>query len=294
MTLKTVGIISAGDMGAGIGGVLGTNGLEVITALDGRSKLTQTRATEAGMRDVGNVDNLVQEAELVLSVLVPAQATNIAQATADAMGRTGAQPTYAECNAIAPKTVERISEIIGATGATFIDAGIIGSPPPKHSRFHCSGPDTSLFEELAGHGLKVLRVGPHIGQASGLKMVYGASTKGAWALWIELLTAGRALGLSEALMAEFAAGNATVNAHYTTGVTDAPRRVRRWVDEMEEVASTFESVGLTPKLMQGVAEMFRLVGETHLGDQTSREPNPELDAMLDVLVDHARSRGEQT
>jgi 3-hydroxyisobutyrate dehydrogenase-like beta-hydroxyacid dehydrogenase len=293
MTLKTVGIISAGDMGAGIGGVLGANGLDVITPLDGRSKLTHTRATEAGMRDVGSVDNLVREADLVISVLVPAQATSIAQKTADAMGRTGAKPTYADCNAVAPKTVEGISEIIGATGASFIDAGIIGSPPPGRSRFHCSGPDTSLFEELAGHGLKVLRVGPTIGQASGLKMAYGASTKGAWALWIELLTAARALGLSDALMAEFGAGNETVNNHYTSGVTDAPRRVRRWVDEMEEIGSTFESVGLTPKLMAGVAEMFRFVGETHLGDQTSREPNPELDTMLDVLVEHARSRGKQ-
>ena len=49
------------------------------------------------------------------------------------------------------------------------------------------------FEALAQHGLKVSVVGPRVGQASGLKMCYAASTKGTTALWTQLMTAARAL-----------------------------------------------------------------------------------------------------
>ena len=42
--MDIVGIISPGDMGSAIGKVLGENGMDVITCLEGRSDLTQLRA----------------------------------------------------------------------------------------------------------------------------------------------------------------------------------------------------------------------------------------------------------
>ena len=227
MAVRTVGIVSPGDMGAAIGNVLRHHGLDVVTCLDGRSDLTRTRATESGMRDVGTLNAVLDSCDLLLSVLVPAEAVPIAQAVADAMRRTGAKPAYVECNAIAPQTVVHIGDLIGGAGALFIDAGIIGTPPRperKSTRIYCSGPDTELFESLAEHGLDVRRVGPTIGQASGLKMVYAASTKGTSALWTELMVAARALDLDDALMAEFAIGNVEVNNRLVGGIPDMPRR----------------------------------------------------------------------
>ena len=55
MAVRTVGIISAGDMGAAIGNTLAHGGLKVVTPLDGRSALTKTRAAESNMNDVGSV-----------------------------------------------------------------------------------------------------------------------------------------------------------------------------------------------------------------------------------------------
>ena len=284
MTLGAVAVVSPGEMGAGIGSVLVADGLDVITSLAGRSALTRTRAAEAGMRDAGSIDDVVAGCDLLLSVLVPSQAVPIAHEVAGAMVRTGARPVYAECNAIAPQTVARIATIIGDAGATFVDAGIIGGPPRPGrtgARLYCSGPDTSTFQTLAEHGLDVRRVGPRIGQASGLKMVYAASTKGTAAIWTELLVAARALDLSEALMAELGDGD---GASVIRGLADMPRRSRRWVGEMEEIAATFAGIGLTPKIMEGAADMYRLVGDTPLGGLTSRDPRPRLDDMLDTLA----------
>ena len=285
MAIRTVGIISAGDMGAAIGNVLRHGGLHVITPLEGRSELTRTRASEAGMRDSGSVDALVDDADLVLSVLVPAEANGIADTVIDAMRNTGKRPPFVECNAIAPQTVAAIGERVTAAGATFIDAGIIGSPPkpgPQRTRFHCSGPDTAPFEALGEHGLDVRKVGPGVGQASGLKMIYATTTKGTYALWTELLVAARAMGLWDALLEEI--GNDPIAAKMYEGIPDTPRRARRWIGEMEEIALTYQGLGLTPKILQGAADMYRLEGETPLGDLTSRDPLPDLTAMLDILA----------
>ncbi len=115
-------------------------------------------------------------------------------------------------------------------------------------------------------------------------MMYAASTKGTTALWTEILVAARALGLEDALRAEWGENNGTANSQMR-GIPGMPNRARRWVGEMEEIAATFEGVGLTPKILEGAADIFRFVGDTPLADQTTREPNPSLDHMLEVLAE---------
>ncbi len=290
MSPPTVGIVSPGEMGSAIGRVLRGNGLEVLTCLEGRSQLTHLRAQEAGLREVASYDQLVAEADILLSVLVPSEAVGLAQRVADSLRRTGARPAYAECNAIAPQTVADIHRIVSEAGAPFIDAGIIGSPPRAggNTRFYCSGPDCTALEALRDFGLTVKTVGPLVGQASGLKMVYAASTKGTTALWTELLVAARALGLDQALTEEFSLSRSDVSQQIIGGIPSMPRRSRRWIGEMEEIAATFNALGLTPRILEGAADMFRLVGETPLADQTTREPDPSLDGILDVLAQHLK------
>jgi 3-hydroxyisobutyrate dehydrogenase-like beta-hydroxyacid dehydrogenase len=284
--VRSVGILSPGDMGAAIGAVLSHGGLDVATALDGRSALTRLRASEAGIRDAGTVDDLVGSVDFLLSVLVPSEARSLADAVASSLLRTGARPVFVECNAIAPQTVREIETALGSTVGGFIDAGIIGNPPRRpgdSTRFYCSGPETTAFETLSRCGLDVRRVGSGVGQASGLKMVYAASTKGTTALWTELLVAARALGLEEALLAEFGADH-PIASRQMSGIPTMPRRARRWAGEMDEIAATFAHVGLTPRILQGAADMYRFIGETPLGAQTSREPDPSLETVLDTLT----------
>src|SRR3954453_14826479 len=78
----TVGIMSPGDMGSGIGEKLAKNGARVIVALDARSERTKALAAEAGLEDVGSVERLVQEASHVLSVMVPSEAVGAAERVA--------------------------------------------------------------------------------------------------------------------------------------------------------------------------------------------------------------------
>ncbi len=289
--VSTVGIMSPGDMGSAIGKMIAESGMPVVTALDGRSELTRLRAKEAGIADVSSLDRLVAESDLILSVLVPAEALGLAERVAVSVRRSKHRPAYADLNAIAPETVGQIEKLMTAAGVTFIDGGIIGGPPVrgrKGTRIYCSGPDTGALESLTGSGLDIRKVGPEIGQASGLKMVFAASTKGITALWTELLVAARALGLAEALMAELKMGGTTPEA-LGGRICSMPRRARRWVGEMEEIAKTFDSVGLTPHMLEGAADMYRLVSATPLADQTSRQPDPSLDEVVRILAKQAQS-----
>jgi 3-hydroxyisobutyrate dehydrogenase-like beta-hydroxyacid dehydrogenase len=291
MTAQTIGIISAGDMGSAIGLVLTHAGVDVVTSLTGRSDLTRRRAERSGIRDLGSVDAVVATADMLLSVLVPAEAASLAAGVAESMQRTGARPVFVDCNAIAPQTVRGLAAQINAAGATFVDVGMMGGPPKpggQSPRIYCSGPETGLFLSLRQYGLDVRLVGPEIGQASGLKMLHSATTKGTRALWIELLVAARAMGLSEALAEEFAAGGIQVKPELIDNIPHEPRRAHRMIGELEETALTFQGLGLTPKMLEGAADMHRFICTTALADQTSQEPDPPLDMILDTLADHAR------
>ncbi len=289
MALKTVGLLSPGDMGHVVGEVLIQNGLEVVTCLDGRSERTRNLASKAGIKDLGSYQNLVQQVDIVISILVPSEASHAANRVVGALSGSERKIVYADCNAIAPATVKKIGEAIENAGSTFVDAGIIGGPPrsPGRTRFYCSGPETSVFEELSKHGLDVRVVGKVIGQASGLKMCYAAQTKGYTALVTELLVAAQAMGLYEGLIEELQLSQGDRYRSMERGVPGMPTKARRWVGEMEEIAKTFEDLGLTPKIYQGAADMFRFVGETDLADETpeNRDQSRTLAEVIKLFAD---------
>ena len=264
----TIAIMSPGDMGHAIGAVLRQAGLRVITQLDGRSERTRALAAHVGIEEVADDDTLVRAADIVLSILVPAEAVALAERIARAVRGTGATPLYADCNAIAPQTTRQIAEIVEGAGARFVDAGIIGPPPQPgatSTRFYASGGDAAAFARLKDFGLAVRVVGDRPGQASALKMCYAALTKGTTALMTELSVAAERLGVSDALRAEFAESQPAMLERMQRAVPAMVPKAHRWVGEMAEIARTFEACGLTPRTFEGAAEIYALVAGTDLG-----------------------------
>lgn len=292
--LDTVAIMSPGDMGHTAGMRLREGGLRVIAWLEGRSERTRALAREAGIEEVPSLDELVREADALLSILVPAQAEPAAATVADALARTGADLLYADCNAIAPQTARRIGERITATGGRLVDVSIIGGPPQPGggTRFYASGPFSRMFAALGERGLGVVDMAGEAGDASALKMCYAALTKGLTAIATELLAAARLLGVSEALQAELRDSQAPLYERITRSLGSMAERSRRWVGEMEEIAATFAAVGLPRATYLGAAEVYELVGRTPLADRTpedaSARPTPE--ELIDAVARLAAAR----
>jgi L-threonate 2-dehydrogenase len=168
----TIGIISPGDMGHAIGAVLGRHGLRVLTNLQNRSRRTAHLSAQAGMIDVDDDHILVREVDILLSILVPDQAYAFAQRIVAAARATNATFLFADCNAVAPSTVQSIERLLTSVGVDVVDVGIIGSPPrPEYAgpRLYTSGPSAQKLAILNEYGLQIRPIGPHVGQASGLK-----------------------------------------------------------------------------------------------------------------------------
>ena len=267
--MEIIAIISPGNMGHAVGRLLGSRGFDVVTSLAGRSARTRGLAERAGIRDSGSIAALVTQAHLVLSIMPPSAAVTAAQEVAGAMTAAGVTPPYADCNAIAPATTLRIAELIGAAGAAYIDAGIIGGPPANGTgpRFYASGPHARLLAPLEGGGLVVRDLGGAIGRASALKMCYAAVTKGTSALQFAQLAAASRLGVDEALAAELGESQAATYAGMRRALPGLPAKAPRWIEEMRQIAATFESVGVPGDFHRGAAALFELLSGTPFADE---------------------------
>jgi 3-hydroxyisobutyrate dehydrogenase-like beta-hydroxyacid dehydrogenase len=290
MSVKTIGLLSPGDMGHVVGKVVQSHGLRVLTCLKGRSERTRMLAREAQIDVVPTYEDLVAETEMILSILVPESALDTARFVAAALRNAQQTTSFVDRNAVSPGTVKAVAEVIIAAGSDCIDAGIIGPPPtrPGVTRFYASGPEVERFTELANYGLDIRSLGTEIGLASAIKMCYAALTKGTTAIATELLVAAHTLGVYESLLEEWQLSQPDRYRTIDRQLPVMPTKAGRWISEMEEIAKTFGDLGLPPKIHQGVADVYRFVGTSSLAEETpeTRDRTRTLAQVIEELAAH--------
>lgn len=278
----TVAVVATGEMGAAIGAVLARNGLRVITNLEGRSEDSRQRAKEAGVEDVGSDRTLAAEADVLLSVVPPARAIDVAERIVAAGG--GRRLTYLDCNAIAPQTMQRIAARLAAAGVAVIDGGIVGPPPRpdrKPPRLYVSGPEVAPAERLKSFGLDVRQAGDAIGDASALKLCYAALTKGTAGLFIELTAAAAAYGVEDVLEAEMLESQKALYQRLADSMPATFGKAHRFAGEMREMATAFGACGLPPNVFEGLADLYDIVAEARRSNSRLREAvYPDLSSRL--------------
>ena len=271
MKIENVGLMSPGDMGQAVAMQIKAKGLNVYTALEQRSARTRALAREAGLTDVGTVTRLVSECDVVLSIMNPGAALDFAREAADALRASGRQTLIVDCNAIAPDTVHEIADVVERAGGRFLDAGIIGPPPRDKAKtnLYVSGPGAADLEQLGGPQLVVHVISEGIADASALKMCYGALNKGTQALWLEVLLAAQRLGVDGLLDQQLQQSHQADLYKWALGqFPQMPPKAYRWVPEMLEISKTLGASGITPKVFQGTADIYRFVAATALGKET--------------------------
>ena len=185
------------------------------------------------------------------------------------------------------------------SGASFVDAGIIGLAPGKEAnggpRFYVSGPNVEGMTSLNGCGFKVISLGKEIGRASGIKMCYAALTKGTMTLYTAVLLAAEQLGLLEELLAEFSYSQPQTLINMKKRVPRLPADSKRWIGEMEQIVKTFCDIGVTGKFHIGAAEIFSLLASTPFANETraTMDLNRGLFEAIRVYVKHLSSQKKQ-
>jgi 3-hydroxyisobutyrate dehydrogenase-like beta-hydroxyacid dehydrogenase len=257
-----VAVIAPGAMGAAVGKRLVENGLTVLTSLAGRSEETRARAKAAGMSAAKDDD--IARADFILSILPPGDALSLAQHFVAALTASNAKPVYVDCNAINPKTVERVAAAIAPTGCPFADAGIIGQPPKPGDagpRIYASGAAAPRFASLRDYGLDIRVLAGEMSAASALKMSYAGITKGTQAIGAAMMLAATRAGSADALMAELQLSQKEMFPWLRRQLTMMPPKAYRWVAEMQEIAGFVGEDPAARELYEGAAEFYERFAE---------------------------------
>jgi len=266
MTDTTVGLLHPGEMGAAVGQCLVAAGHEVLWVPEGRSAATGERAAAAGLDGCGWAE-MAARSDVIVSVCPPAAALDTARAVAG----TGFGGLYVDANAVSPDTAREAAGIVKP--ASFVDGGIIGTPPvtPGFIRLYLSGDRAgevrALFE---GTAVDARLVAPP-GTASAVKMAYASWTKGSAALLLTARALARAEGVESALLEEWSISQPGLEKRWAAANESAAAKGWRWVAEMEEIAATMAAAGLPGGFHQAAAEIYGRYSVLATG---GRNPDP--------------------
>jgi len=266
MQIDTVAILNTGEMGHNVARVLKEQGLRTVTCLTGRSERTARLAAKAGVMNLPTLIDVVDQSDLIISIVVPSAAAPLAEEIGEIIALTGKSCLFADANAISATTAKAIENIIMKAGARFVDVSIIGGAARvgKDTSFYVSGAHAQEFAELGNRGLKIEILGDQSGQASAFKIVYAGLTKGLTSLMLEQLMLAKALGILEPVIERYRSKFPDLVEQMEGTLPGIPFRAARRSDEMGELTQTLEEEGISPIMAPASQRMLASVGALNL------------------------------
>jgi len=273
-----IGFLHPGEMGISLAVSAQQSGQKVFWVSEGRSQQTLERAEKYKLIDALTLANLCDECDVIVSICPPHAAEEIAHKVA----ASAFQGLYLDANAISPQRAIRISGFFSSPQVSFVDGSLIGGPAwgPESTYLYLSGDAAGQIAECFTAGAletQILEGG--IGKASALKMCFAAYTKGSSALLSAILAAAEMLGVREDLEKEWTRSDSEVAEKTKIRVRRVTKKAWRFAGEMDEIADTFNEVGLPDGFHRAAGEVYRRTA--HFKDAAEL---PELHQILSSLV----------
>jgi 3-hydroxyisobutyrate dehydrogenase-like beta-hydroxyacid dehydrogenase len=234
----TVGVLYPGELGAAVGGLFVGRGIRVVTVLD-------------------SLEEVVRESNVVLSLVPPAAADEVAASYCELAHLAPADAIYVDVNSIGPQQIAVIGARVEGAGRSFVDAAINGLAEnlTKSATLFVSGRRAGEIAGLFEGAMRVRVLGADVGRASGMKMLLAGLSKGICALFAELAVVAR----QRDMLGEFAAASAEiypgiwglVQRMLPTYAQHAGRRAT----EMQELEETARAAGLEPCVIAAVRQL---------------------------------------
>ncbi len=283
----SIGFIGFGEAGSAIAAGLAGAGADRLFAYDIQASapelgaVIRARAEQSRTTLVESPAALDAACDVLLSTVTSSSALEAAVQHAPFL-----QPRhlYADLNSVSPALKRQIAEVVGRTGARFVEVAVMAPVPPYGHRVPMllCGPAASAFVEAMGPfemRLEVLDAAA-IGSAAAVKMCRSIVVKGLEALIVECALAGVAFGADELVFASLNESFPGIDwkqlADYMTGrvAVHGERRAR----EMEEVADTLRAIGVEPIMAEAAARRQQRAADAGLrarfgvkGPRTYRE-----------------------
>jgi 3-hydroxyisobutyrate dehydrogenase-like beta-hydroxyacid dehydrogenase len=297
MAFQKIGILSIGEMGFHWAKLLKSHGAEVLTYDKDRGEMSRKRGENAGVRSVASMTELVREAELIVSIVVPFAAKKVASKVAKAaVGAAKQDLVYLDANAISPMTADEIAKILAPAGVTFVDGCIIGaaSKMGKGTAVYVSGPDASRLQALEAFGIPVKVLGPATNQASAFKVVYAGLTKGLQGLFCELLMGARRFGLLNEIRAQYEESFPGLLDKVSSSIVGLRIHAARRAEEMEELKRTFHRHGLKSFMAPAAQKVLEAIAALDVRQESGDGARPgELMETLELFYRKGLLRSER-
>ncbi|MGE5851751.1 MAG: NAD(P)-binding domain-containing protein [Deltaproteobacteria bacterium] len=272
MAFENIAIMSIGEMGFHWARLLKGYGVEVLTYDKDRGEVSRKRGENAGVKSVGSLTDLVRQSDLIVSIVVPSAAIDVAKKVAEAVKTAGRKNLiFLDANAISPMTAEEIAKNLQPAGVSFVDGCIIGSAARmgKGTIVYVSGPEANHLQILEKFNIPVKVLGASTSQASAFKVVYAGLTKGLQGLFCELLMGARRFGLLEEIRAQYDESFPGLLGKVASSIVGLSIHAGRRAEEMDELKRTFNHFGMrsfmapaAQKVLEAIAALPRREAST--------------------------------
>lgn len=272
MAFQKIGILSIGEMGFHWAKLLKSHGVEVLTYDKDRGEVSRQRGANAGATSVDSMTELVEQAELIVSIVVPSAAVSVAAKVAEAAQMTGRKDLlFCDANAISPMSADEIASVLKPAGVSFVDGCIIGSASKmgKGTVVYLSGPEAKRLQALESFNIPIKTLGAGVNQASAFKVVYAGLTKGLQGLFCELLIGARQFGLLDEIRAQYEESFPGLLDKVAPSIIGLKIHAGRRAEEMDELKRTFNAQGLECFMAPAAQQVLQAISALKAGEASA-------------------------
>jgi len=262
----TVGVLYAGELGASVGALLRGRGVRVVTASKRRSVATAARAREAGMMMLEDLAAVVREADIVLSLVPPGAAAEVARAYCAHVHLAPTRGLYVDVNSVGPELAAAMAARINGCGHEFVDAAINGLAKnlATGGTLYLSGGRAGDVARLFEGTMRVHVLGDEAGKASAMKMLLSGLSKGVCALMTELALVAQGRHMLPEMVDAVSEIYPGVWALVERMLPTYPKHAARRADEMRELEHTAQAVGLDTMVIRAIARLHETLANASL------------------------------
>ena len=299
MDLQRIGVVGYGEVGKTFSaGLKDKSGVTQCSAWD--LKFTQAQrnremahAKGAGVVAQGSMQALCEASDLVISAVTASNTLAVAREAAPFL-RPGA--VFLDLNSASPGTKQEAAALVDATGAHYVEAGVMTSVPPYGIRVPMllgGAKAEELAQVLNAWGMDAKAVSPDLGIASAIKMCRSVMIKGLEALVIESYATARKYGVEDHVLPTLAETFPSIDwqqqgAYFFSRVA---QHGKRRAEEMRESANTVREAGFEPFMASAIAQKHQWVADAAAAGVFNDVPkDAPWQAYADALI-AARKKG---
>jgi 3-hydroxyisobutyrate dehydrogenase-like beta-hydroxyacid dehydrogenase len=274
-------------MGVSLTAPLISRGCRIVTTASERSRSTLDRARAAGIIVLDDMAQVVNDADVIFSVVPPSASRGVCEAYAALAHNAPHGALYVDMNSIGPELAVSLAAAIERAGGEFVDAAIHGQARNLAitATLYLAGKRAGEISRLFD-GIVLTNVLSDLpGDASAMKMLLGGLSKGLCALFVELATLANRRAMAGEFLDEAEKFYPGIVAAAQRMLPTYPEHAQRRTGEMSELEKTAIASGQSPCMIAATRCLIEMLAKTDFGGNANAS-NWDISTLAEYLCAH--------